>query len=145
MSQLRDLFKQDIHVGDVVAYSTRGGSKQLVNFAIVVDTEPSVTTNRDMLIRALDPTWFKMNMYKLKPTATGSFSTQVWVVPTPEILPLDLVKALEKGLETYLIQEQRRKEDEFKAPTEKLSAGERYRRNVRKLIEEDKRASILGV
>lgn len=127
---MEDIFSNKIETGDIVVYAKREGTKQTMNFGIVIDNNRRF--GRDFRI-AIKPTKVlntRANMYKMTGEQAVVMPNQVWAIKNTSSLPPKLVEVLQNSFSVYFSQKEsaatRKKENEG------LTATERYLKNVRR-------------
>lgn len=144
MNEPKDIFKNVINEGDIVCYAARNGTRQELNYAIVLRIDYDTTRERNLTLRGLDYVFFRSGYYRLK-GETQATPTQLWVIKDKTIFPKAMVDMLQSGFDLSVRKEQRRViEAEARKTAPKMTAGERYRRNVMNIVEDQKLEKILA-
>jgi hypothetical protein len=133
---LKDIFGTDINIHDYIVYGGRRGSKQTINFAVVLSLSTEEYQPRPLLIRTVEP-WGK-NTFVIR-YQTYISKQQAWVI-NPKLLPKKLVQKLDEAAAMYkAVQGPKRVKSEQEKREDRMRFNPSVTRTLYRQIQEDLR------
>lgn len=135
---MKDIFGTSIEPGDVACYPIVDSSKrQALTFAVVIKNDDINKRGHCILALPLHTELLKNKTYRFKREFNVD-PAKIWVLRDLSVLPQDMVTKLQRGLELYHAQKQSEEKRKAKAISQRnLSAGERYRSNLKDMASTD--------